>query len=107
LSFTSNYTLNRLLDKLPPAGPKWRCKVKTIVGDVIGPDGKPVTEDVEIWVRDVMDLVREILGNPAYGKQLVFAPRRVYLDKDKKERKIDEMWTADWWWKIQVSMNPL
>jgi hypothetical protein len=103
LSFRSNYALNKLLDKLPTAGPRWRRIEKTITGDINGGDGKPLTEVIEIWVRNILDVIRELLGNVAYGKKLVFVPRRVYLDPDGTQRKIDEMWTADWWWEIQVS----
>jgi hypothetical protein len=54
-------------------------------------------------MRDILEVVQELLGNLAYGKQLVFVPQKVYLNGADGERKIDEMWTADWWNEIQVS----
>ncbi|EUC56746.1 hypothetical protein RSOL_193550 [Rhizoctonia solani AG-3 Rhs1AP] len=104
LSFSSNYALNKLLDKLPTAGPKWRRITRKITGNVVGANGKKLTELVEIWIRDILKVVEELLGNIAYGKQLVFVPRKVYLDGS--ERKIDEMWTADWWNEIQKKLPP-
>lgn len=65
--------------------------------------GNMLTEEVEIWVRDILDVIPELLGNAVYAKKLVFVPRRVFLNNDGTERKIDEIWTADWWLKIQVS----
>lgn len=74
-----------------------------ITGNIVGADGKTLTELVEIWMRDILEVVQELLGNIAYGKQLVFVPQKVYLNGNDGERKIDEMWTADWWSEIQVS----
>ncbi|KAG8743109.1 hypothetical protein FRC11_014025, partial [Ceratobasidium sp. 423] len=106
LSFTSNYALNRLLDKLPTIGPRWRRIERKIEGSVIGMDGKKLTELVEIWMRDILEVVRELLGNIAYGKQLVFVPQKVYLNGVGGERKFDEMWTGDWWNEIQKKLPP-
>jgi hypothetical protein len=103
LSFTSNYALNKLLDKLPTTGPRWRCIERTITGNITGTNGKLLKEDVKIWVRDILDVIRELLGNVTYGKQLVFVPGRVYLNENGTEQRIDKMWTADWWNNIQVS----
>ncbi|KAG8710887.1 hypothetical protein FRC11_004010 [Ceratobasidium sp. 423] len=104
LSFSSNYALNKLLDKLPTAGPRWRRITRKITGNVVGANKKKLTELVEIWIRDILEVVRELLGNVTYGKQLVFVPQKVYLDNG--ERKIDEMWTADWWNEIQKKLPP-
>ncbi|CAE6492373.1 unnamed protein product, partial [Rhizoctonia solani] len=104
LSFTSNYTLNKLLDDLPTAGPKWNVKAVTITGDKIGPDNKPVIEKVELWFRDILGVIQELLENHTYGKDLVFAPREEFNDPEKTERKYDEMWTGDWWMRLQVSI---
>jgi hypothetical protein len=82
--------------------------VKTIKGTVAGPKpGTTLKEEVEIWVRDIIEVIRELIGNTLYGQKLVFVPRRVYLNGDQSQRQIDEMWTADWWWRIQVSFSSL
>lgn len=103
MSFRSNYALNKLLDKLPAPGPEWKRYKKTITGDLRGPDGEFLTEDVEMWYRDIIALVREIIGNSTYGSHLVFAPKIEYVDDAQTERKYDEMWMADWWLAVQVS----
>lgn len=103
LSFSSNYSLNKLLDKLPTAGPRWKRIVKTIEGTIAGPKpGQVLKEEVEIWVRDIIEVVRELIGNTAYGEKLVFVPVKPPDPGDPTPRKIDEMWTADWWLRIQV-----
>ncbi|QRV85193.1 hypothetical protein RhiJN_13211 [Ceratobasidium sp. AG-Ba] len=103
LSFGSNYKLNQLLDNLPLAGPKWDVKAVKITGDKLGPDGKPITETVELWHRDILGVIRELVENDTYGKHLVFAPRTEWNDAEQTERKYDEMWTGDWWQKLQTS----
>ncbi|KAG8759585.1 hypothetical protein FRC12_009724 [Ceratobasidium sp. 428] len=103
LSFGSNYALNKLLDKLPSAGPRWTRIQRTITGTIKDAKGKPLQEDIEIWVRDIVDLVRELIGNASFGQKLVFVPRRV---ETNGSRKIDEMWTADWWMDIQRKLPP-
>ncbi|KAG9120223.1 hypothetical protein FRC07_004366, partial [Ceratobasidium sp. 392] len=101
LSFGSNYALNQLLDKLPSAGPRWRRIQQRITGTIKDANGKFLTEDIEIWVRDIVEVVRELIGNTAFGKKLVFVPQRVEINGT---RKIDEMWTADWWMRIQQQL---
>ncbi|CAE6475454.1 unnamed protein product [Rhizoctonia solani] len=102
LSFSSNYALNKLLDKLPAAGPRWRRIQRTIEGTLKDSKGERfLTEDIEIWVRDIIEVVRELIGNTSYGQKLVFVPQRVDVNGDPSNRKIDEMWTANWWMRIQ------
>lgn len=33
-----------------------------------------------------------------------FAPERVFIDEERSNRVINELWTADWWWETQVSL---
>ncbi|KAG9087059.1 hypothetical protein FRC07_012922, partial [Ceratobasidium sp. 392] len=103
LSFANNYALNKLLDQLPSAGPRWTRISKKIVGTIQSADGKNLEEEIEIWVRDVVEVVRELIGNTTYGKKLVFVPQRVEIGGS---RKIDEMWTGDWWMRIQEKLPP-
>ncbi|KAG9122401.1 hypothetical protein FRC07_001227, partial [Ceratobasidium sp. 392] len=103
LSFGSNYTLNNLIDALPLAGPKWNVKAVKVTGDKLGPDGEPVTEIVELWHRDILGVIRELLENHTYGRDLVFAPCEKWNDAEHTERVYDEMWTGDWWKRLQES----
>lgn len=66
-----------------------------------------MSEDLELWRRDPAECIRELIGNPLFREVMVYAPERVYMDKEGTERCIDEMWTADWWWETQVSLRQL
>ena len=75
-------------------------------GNVVGKDGKVETENVELWLRDPIACIRELLGNPSFKDHCSYAPYRVYERLDEQgegvNREYDEMWTASWWWEVQV-----
>ena len=67
-------------------------------------DGETTTEDLELWMRDPVECVKELIGNPAFKGFMSFVPERMYADEDGMNRIYDEMWTADFWWNTQVSV---
>jgi hypothetical protein len=105
----SNYAFLKCIDKLPTA-PEWSCTLIRVQGDV-GPienstvddpvEGK--SEELELWMDDPVTCVRELIGNPAFDGSIAYAPEKVYADQEGQTHHYDEMWTADWWWKTQVS----
>jgi hypothetical protein len=60
---------------------------------------------VELWHRDPVECVRELLGNPSFATNQGYAPVRMYKNEDYTNREYSEMWTADWWWNIQVRID--
>jgi hypothetical protein len=62
-------------------------------------------EELELWRRDPVECVKELVGNPAFRKVMKFAPERVFRDKERKVRAYSEAWTGDFWWEIQVSTS--
>jgi hypothetical protein len=61
-----------------------------------------VVEILELWKRDPVEVIRELIGNVAFADNMVFAPERVFSDQEGRNRQYDEMSTADWWWDMQV-----
>ncbi|KAJ6527883.1 hypothetical protein DFH09DRAFT_935537 [Mycena vulgaris] len=102
-SFHNNRAFLKHIDALPD-GPGWFCHPFELTGDELDADEKPKKEIVEMWYRDPLECVKELLGNPAFTKQ-GYVPRRIFKNQDENEegvnREYSEMWTADWWWKIQ------
>ena len=80
------------------------CDIVTITGNVENEDGVHMEENVEVWRRDPVECVKELMGNPVFKDHMSYIAERVYLDKGGKVRIFDEMWTADWWWNTQVSV---
>jgi hypothetical protein len=62
-------------------------------------------EENELWVRDPVECIRELVGNPAFRDYLAYDCQQVFTDKEGERRRYDEMWTGEWWWKTQVSYS--
>ncbi|KAF9548524.1 hypothetical protein CPC08DRAFT_648414 [Agrocybe pediades] len=103
LSFNSKYTYLKKLDQLPK-GPAWKCHLVTAEGDLLDEDGNPMKEELELWFRDPIECVRELMADPNFKEHTSFAPERVYSDKEGVNRIYDEMWTGDWWWEMQENL---
>ncbi len=59
-------------------------------------------EEVELWHRDPVDCVRELVGNPVFRDAMRYSPEKLYEDAEGKSGIWNEMWTGEWWWKTQV-----
>jgi Plavaka transposase len=97
----------KVVDQLP-IGPEWKCELIRTNGDPIegedagaGRDGH-VDDEMELWMRDPVACVQELVGNPAFHGEMAYAPEKVYTDPEGQCRVYDEMWTGDWWWEMQV-----
>jgi Plavaka transposase len=91
------------IDRLP-TGPDWKCDIVTITGNIVDENGVYLEESVEVWRRDPVECVKELMGNPAFKDYMAYTPEHAYLDEGGKVRIYDKMWTADWWWNTQVSV---
>jgi hypothetical protein len=73
--------------------------VVTSTGNQLSEDGEPLPDKkLELWRRDPVECIRELLGNPALKNHIKYAPERLYEDAEGNTRVFDEMWTANWWW---------
>lgn len=61
-----------------------------------------MSEDLELWKRDPVECIKDLIGNPAFRDLMSYVPQQAYTDAEGKNRIFDEMWTADWWWDTQV-----
>ena len=102
LSFSSAYKLMKAIDELPQAS-QWALKLVTIKGDLVGVNGKHEEEEVELWIRNPIDCIRELMANPDFEKHVSYEPQQAFGDATGNIRQYDEMWTGDWWWEVQVS----
>ncbi|KAH9929840.1 uncharacterized protein B0H18DRAFT_844151, partial [Fomitopsis serialis] len=90
LSATSKYKFFKQVDDLP-TGVKWKCDDITVTGDRVGDDDKTMTEELELWIRDPVECIRELIGNPAFREYIAYAPERVFADEAGTNRIFDEM----------------
>ncbi|EPQ50928.1 hypothetical protein GLOTRDRAFT_133665 [Gloeophyllum trabeum ATCC 11539] len=105
-SYKNRHSLNEKVDSLPTVGAPWIQEVITIAGTEFDGNGEPMHEEVELWYRDPVECVRELVGNPAFEGKQAYAPERVYVDPQGQNRMYDEMWTGDWWWETQSKLPP-
>ncbi|KAG2052203.1 hypothetical protein BDR06DRAFT_1057757 [Suillus hirtellus] len=103
LSFHNNRSFLQRVDKLP-RGPGWTCKKVTVHGNCEDDKGEMLQEDVELWSRDPVECVKELIGNPAFKEHMAYSPAKAYADRAGQHRVIDEMWTADWWGEKQNAL---
>ena len=103
-SFHNSRAFLKKIDALPTQGAGWTCNVITSKGNqVSNEDGEPLPDEkLELWRRDPVECVKELLGNPALKNHMKYAPEHVYEDVEGETRVFDEMWTVDWWWNTQV-----
>ncbi|KAG2047051.1 hypothetical protein BDR06DRAFT_898131 [Suillus hirtellus] len=99
-SFSSKYSLLKAINKLPHVT-KWKLKKISIVGNRTANDGQWETEDLELWLHDLVDCIWELMSNPDFDCCVSYAPEKVFADEEGKTHIFDEMWTRDWWWKMQ------
>ena len=107
-SFHNSRTFLKKIDALPTQGAGWTCDVVTSKGNQLNEDGEPLpAEKLEMWRRDPVECISELLGNPALKKYTKYAPERVYEDAEGNTRIFEEMWMANWWWDTQVNISLL
>ncbi|KAI0643893.1 hypothetical protein C8Q79DRAFT_914885 [Trametes meyenii] len=105
-SFLSNYLFFQKIDALPRGFASWKCEFFETVGDVLAEDGKPCTELVELWKRDPVDCIRELIGNPLYCHAIQYAPEKHYADAEGKTRIFGNLFMGDWSWNVQGKLPP-
>jgi hypothetical protein len=90
-----------------PHGPAWNCTKVTVRGNRENENGELLEEDVDLWSRDPVECVKELIGNTSFKVDMAYTPARAYSDPAGEHRLIDEMWTADWWCEKQVSLSQI
>ncbi|KAI0673158.1 hypothetical protein C8Q78DRAFT_930602, partial [Trametes maxima] len=99
---TTSHTFFKKIDQLPGGMAGWTLEVFEAEGDMVGEDGKPKKERVELWKRDAVECVRELMGNPSFRDSLRYTPERQYADAEGKTRIFSNMMTGNWWWDMKV-----
>ncbi|KAG8789644.1 hypothetical protein FRC12_013362, partial [Ceratobasidium sp. 428] len=78
------------IDNLPH-GPDWFFQ-DLVIGE--GPYERVHT----LYFRRIVDVIRDLMGNPAFRRAMRYAPERHWTSRSKKSRVYGEMWTGEWWW---------
>ncbi|KAG8773834.1 hypothetical protein FRC12_002290 [Ceratobasidium sp. 428] len=81
------------IDKLP-RGASWDAKL------ILAGEGEWEREEI-LYKRPVVDVIRDLLGNPAFARFMRYAPEKHWTSRARKSRVYGEMWTGKWWWRRQ------
>ncbi|KAG9123650.1 hypothetical protein FRC07_014386 [Ceratobasidium sp. 392] len=100
LSFTSYHTLYKRMNDLP-GGPEWKKDVIKLQGNRYNRHGRRLSERLELWFRDPVAVMKDLLAQPDFVDMLVYEPRETYVDQTLSERVYHEMWTGEWWLNLQ------
>ena len=93
------------IDELPTQATGWTCDIVTSPGNQLTDEGELVpSERLELWRRDPVECLKELMGNPMFKNSLEYAPQKHFMDEEGTNRVYDEMWTGDWWWDTQVKL---
>ncbi|KIJ59637.1 hypothetical protein HYDPIDRAFT_100300 [Hydnomerulius pinastri MD-312] len=103
-SYKNNRAFMKKIDSLPTKGPDFACDLIQVAGDQLGPNGEMMTTELELWRRNPVDCINELVGNPTFKDLMAYAPERAYEDAEGTKRIYDEMWTCDWWWETQQKL---
>lgn len=57
-----------------------------VCGDVVGEDGTLKHEQLELWRRDPIECVQDLMGNPAFRDAMSYVPQRAYTDANGENR---------------------
>ncbi|EPQ55685.1 hypothetical protein GLOTRDRAFT_28174, partial [Gloeophyllum trabeum ATCC 11539] len=90
-SYKTSRSFLQKVNAIPTRGAKWHRDIITVGGDRFNEDGKIMKENLELWRRDPVKCIRELIGNPAFREKLAYVPERVYRDETSRTRVYDEM----------------
>ena len=91
LSYNTVKGLNGIIDTKLPGRPPFRCKIVNIGG-----------ERLEFHFRDVIGCIQSLYSDPRFTHDMAFAPEQHYSNPERTCRVYNELYTGDWWWKVQV-----
>lgn len=79
----------------------------TVNGTCLDEYSKKMTEVLDLWVRDPMAVIADLIGNPEFKDDLTYEPSWTYEEEDGKivEEFIDDMPSAKWMWELQVRLQ--
>lgn len=103
-SYINKDNLYTAIDGLPQ-GTEWKSQSITVTGDLKGIDDIVMVEKLELWYRDPVECVRELIGNPMFRNKISYAPEQHFQDLAGERQIWNEMWTGEWWWNTQVSIS--
>jgi len=64
-----------------PQSTEWSLRMVDVEGDIMGADGKLLTEEVELWLCNPLDCICELMVNLNFADVISYEPQRVFDDE--------------------------
>ncbi|KIJ53565.1 hypothetical protein M422DRAFT_87064, partial [Sphaerobolus stellatus SS14] len=82
----------KLIDALPTSHiPESECEVIEVQGTRLDAHGRPQVEELELWRRNPIECICEIIGNPALEDHIKYAPIKIFTNETCDEQIFNEM----------------
>ncbi|KAJ7686294.1 hypothetical protein B0H17DRAFT_1181238 [Mycena rosella] len=75
LSFHNNRAFLQKIDALP-TGPDWTCEIVTVAGNRLDENNEIMSEELELWKRDPVECIKELMSNPAFKNHMAYEPEK-------------------------------
>ncbi|THU86074.1 hypothetical protein K435DRAFT_805378 [Dendrothele bispora CBS 962.96] len=102
-SYHNARSLLKFIDNIE-RGPEFQCTPIKLEGDIVDSNGHAQTETLELWHRDPVEVIKDLMGNPVFRGHQQYAPVQHFRNKERTDREYSEMWTGDWWWDVQKKL---
>ncbi|KAI0057711.1 hypothetical protein BV25DRAFT_1811991 [Artomyces pyxidatus] len=102
-SFKNKAELLAIVDSLPGPRASWRHIEIRVQGNVPVPNesgGKTKTEKLDLWARDPVEVISDLISHPAFKDDLAYAPVRV-TEQSPPHSVFEEMEMCKWWREMQ------
>ncbi|KAG8712843.1 hypothetical protein FRC09_019399 [Ceratobasidium sp. 395] len=85
--------MTRDIDRLPQ-GAKWTtARVSAGKGSF--------KRNHTVHFRDILAVIRQLIGARRFRRFMRYAPEKHWATRERKTRIYDEMWSGEWWWRMQ------
>ena len=96
LSYSNSRSLLRCVENVP-ARAEWQSAALSF---------KDMPQDkYMLHYRSPIEAIKALLGDLALAKDIVYKPKRIFMNASKEKRVYNEMWTGTWWEETQVSTS--
>ncbi len=89
-SFQNKKSYLDVIDQLPN-GTDWKLEEITLTEDHLDGDGNNLTEKLELWYRDPVDCICELMGNLMFHDAMKYAPEKLFADSNRSTVVINKM----------------
>ena len=99
-----NAAFLKAIGSLPGPIAEWMLYEITVNGTRVDEQGKTMVEVLDLWVRDPVAVIADLIGNPEFKSDMTYEPSWTYEEENGRivEEFVDDIPSAKWMWELQV-----